>query len=104
MFTGLVEEMWEVTSLAPAATGAVLSLRSGPAGAGAARLLRRQPGRLLRVGDVVNRRLATVHRAAASPTTRSWKLRPLTSAGGRLIRDTNARVNRRHLGRVSPRP
>ena len=36
MFTGLVTEMWEVVSLRPAATGAVLSLRTGPADTGAA--------------------------------------------------------------------
>ena len=94
----------EVNNLVPTDRHTVTGPAIAQAGAGAARLLRRQPGHLVRVGDVVNRRLATVHRVAASPTTRSWKLRPLTSASGRLFRDTSARVNRRHLGRVSPRP
>lgn len=36
MFTGLVAEMWELVSLRPAATGAALVLKAGPAGKDAA--------------------------------------------------------------------
>ncbi|MCP4249045.1 MAG: hypothetical protein GY778_18530 [bacterium] len=82
----------------------------GPAtaqpGAPALRQLRRSPGRLVRVGDVLNRhRLATGRRPLISGAGRALRGRVLQSAGGRLLRTTNsgASTNRRYIGRATVR-
>ncbi len=92
----------EVNNLVPPERHTVAGPAITQPGSAALRPLSRQPGRLIRVGDVVSRRIGT-RRSLLSGSTRAARIPALKSAGGRLIRDARPASTRRHLGRVTPR-
>ena len=93
----------EVNNLVPAETHTVCGPAVTELDLAFTRQLRRTPGRLVRMGDTVNRRVVKTRNVHRLVSGGPWQVRSLRPGGGRLVRDARPAPSRRHLGRVSTR-